>query len=77
MAIRRPVRLWRAQPGAGDTLSLAISSGSQGWLQLIAGSGEVDRMALNQGDGLGYAAGPLEAFTAGDDGADLLLFELR
>jgi redox-sensitive bicupin YhaK (pirin superfamily) len=77
MAIRRPVRLWRAQPGAGETLSLAIGSGSQGWVQLISGAGEADGMALKQGDGLGYAAGSLEAFTAAPGGADLLLFELR
>ncbi|MFM9087446.1 MAG: pirin family protein, partial [Cyanobium sp.] len=72
-----PVRLWRAQPGAGDTLSLAIGGGSQGWIQLISGAGEADGLVLGQGDGLGYAAGTLEAFTAGPSGADLLLFELR
>jgi hypothetical protein len=31
---------------------------------------------LQRGDGLGYSSGDLEAFTAGADGADLLLFEL-
>jgi hypothetical protein len=77
MAIHRPVRLWRGKPGAGDTLSLGIGSGSQGWLQLIAGAGEADGHRMQQGDGLGYAAGTLSVFTAGEGGADLLLFELR
>jgi hypothetical protein len=77
LAIHRPVRLWRAQPAAGDTLSLAIGSGSQGWIQLIAGAGEADGQALRRGDGLGFAADSLAAFTAGADGTDLLLFELR
>jgi redox-sensitive bicupin YhaK (pirin superfamily) len=77
MAIHRPVRLWRARPGAGDRLSLALGSGSQGWIQLIAGAGEADGHALQRGDGLGFAAGQLEAFTAVTGGADLLLFELR
>jgi hypothetical protein len=76
MAIHRPVRLWRAQPGAGETLSLALGTGRQGWIQLIDGAGEANGHPLQQGDGLGYDAGKLEAFTAGSGGADLLLFEL-
>ena len=77
MALHRPVRLWRAQPASGDKLSLAISPGSQGWIQLISGVGEADGHYLQQGDGLGYSSGDLEAFTTGGGGADLLLFELR
>jgi redox-sensitive bicupin YhaK (pirin superfamily) len=76
MAIHRPVRLWRAQPEAGDKLGLAIAAGSQGWIQLINGSGLADGQALQRGDGLGFGAGTLEAFRAGSSGADLLLFEL-
>ncbi len=77
MAIHRPVRLWRAQPDAGQTLSLAIGSGSHGWIQLIDGAGAADGQALQQGDGLGFAAGTLASFTAATTGADLLLFELH
>jgi hypothetical protein len=77
MAIQRPVRLWRAQCAAGASLPLAIASGSQGWIQLIEGSGAADGQALERGDGLGFAAGALQAFSAGPAGADLLLFELR
>lgn len=77
MAIHRPVRLWRAQPPAGGHLNLAIAAGSQGWIQLICGSGQADDHALQQGDGLGFAAGSLTGFTAGPAGADLLFFELR
>lgn len=77
MAIHRPVRLWRAQPDAGETLSLAIGSGSQGWIQLIDGAGAADGQALQRGDGLGFNAGNPETFTAGAGEADLLLFELR
>ncbi|MCP9775923.1 pirin family protein [Cyanobium sp. WAJ14-Wanaka] len=77
MAINRPVRLWRAQPDAGETLSLAIESGNQGWIQLIDGAGTADHHALQQGDGLGFNAGQFQTFTAGTGGADLLLFDLR
>ncbi|MEB3255143.1 MAG: pirin family protein [Synechococcaceae cyanobacterium] len=77
MAIHRPVRLWRARAGAGEPLSLAIRDGCLGWIQMIDGSGDADGQALQRGDGLGYGAGRLEAFRAGPEGADLLLFELR
>ena len=77
MAIQRPVRLWRAQPGGGADLSLAIAADSQGWLQVIGGSGQADGHPLRQGDGLGFPAAALDSFVAGPDGADLLLFELR
>ena len=86
MAIHRPVRLWRAQPAAGQTLPLAITAGSSGWIQLIAGGGSLnpigggEGMELQRGDGLGFSANGSErpeGFTAGRQGADLLLFELR
>jgi hypothetical protein len=77
LAIHRPVRLWRAQPDAGASLSLVIGAGGLGWLQLISGSGRADGQALQQGDGLGFAAGGVDRFIAGPGGADLLLFELR
>ena len=77
MAIQRPIRLWRAQPTRATSLSLAIGSGSQGWIQMIAGEGNADGHALQRGDGLGFPARALQTFTAGPEGADLLLFELR
>lgn len=88
MVIQRPVRLWRASPGAGDKLDLALAPKTQGWIQVIAGSLVVDPQAvlphsfgvpptLNQGDGLGFRAGQLTSLTACSWGADLLLFELR
>ena len=86
LAIRRPVKLWRAQPEAGRSLELRISSGCQGWLQLIDGSGSLhpsDSIGsqlpaqLQRGDGCGFGSTALDRFTAGANGADLLLFELR
>lgn len=41
MAIERPVRLWRAQPRAGQRLPLRLATGAHGWLQVIAGSAEL------------------------------------
>jgi redox-sensitive bicupin YhaK (pirin superfamily) len=82
MAIHRRVRLWRAQLEAGASLPIALPAGSQGWIQLIDGSGSIQRAAgpdapLVRGDGLGFAPDALKGFTAGTTAADLLLFELH
>ena len=77
LAIQRPVRLWRAQPEAGQSLPLAITAGRQGWIQLISGGGHAAGRNLQQGDGLGFEAGALDHFSASPGGADLLLFELH
>jgi redox-sensitive bicupin YhaK (pirin superfamily) len=90
MAIHRPVRLWRAQPRAAETLTLPMADAQLGWLQLINGTGlgrvgpGREPIALQRGDGLGFGGGfgdgsgdgDLEVFEAGPQGADLLLFEL-
>jgi redox-sensitive bicupin YhaK (pirin superfamily) len=80
MAIRRPVRLWRARPGQGDHLPILLEEGERGWLQLIEGSGQLrtshGAASLTRGDGVGFVAGAVEGFTAGAAGADLLLFTL-
>ena len=87
MAIHRPVRLWRARPGAGASLPLELAAGAQGWLQLISGAGQLCSdnatapLPLVAGDGLGFSARPGDAaatwFEADAQGADLLLFELH
>ncbi|MCT0247486.1 pirin family protein [Synechococcus sp. CS-205] len=80
MAIHRPVRLWRAKPGAGDSLDLPVVSGRHAWLQLIEGAVELSSSGqsqpLSSGDGLGFQAGGSDRLTARAAGTDLLLFEL-
>ena len=87
MAIHRPMRLWRAQPQAGERLELPLAaSGRQSWLQLIDGSvalqgaeaAEGMPAHLHRGDGLGWTPGTTApvAIAAAGSGADLLLFEL-
>ena len=75
MAIRRAVRLWRAQLQPGSALALPSLSGSA-WLQLI--DGEIEQpWSLRRGDGLGVTAVPEQpSLQAGAAGADLLLFDL-
>lgn len=76
MAIQRPVRLWRARPRAGDSLTLPLAAGHAAWLQLIDGALSAP-LPLQRGDGLGFTAGELPPTLLADaSGADLLLFEL-
>ena len=86
MAIDRPVRIWRAQPRAGDQLDLPGSPDALGWLQIIDGDLEIRlhpgeeaplQGSLRAGDGLGLATGMGGTIRAGAGGADLLAFELR
>jgi redox-sensitive bicupin YhaK (pirin superfamily) len=86
MAIDRPVRIWRAQPRAGERLTLPGGAEAHGWIQLIDGDLEIRLEAaaqgparghLQRGDGLGMEPGMAGAITAGAGGADLLVFELR
>ncbi len=85
LSIDRPVRLWRAQPGAGQGLSWPVAAAAQAWIQMIAGDltavlgpeAAAVRAPLQAGDGLGLGAGMAPALSAGSQGADLLVFELR
>jgi len=76
MAIQRPIRLWRAQPGAGQRLELPLDAARAGWLQLIEGAVAAP-LPLQRGDGVGLPPGSgLVELVAAEGGADLLLFEL-
>jgi redox-sensitive bicupin YhaK (pirin superfamily) len=84
LAIRRPVRLWRARAAAGQTLPPPPSSSPMGWIQMVAGAVQLERdgadVALGHGDGLGFQAAsqgpPIAILKAGPAGADLLWFAL-
>jgi redox-sensitive bicupin YhaK (pirin superfamily) len=84
LGIRRPVRLWRAQPGAGVRLPLPGNPEAAAWIQMVAGGVACQLQQgdgtcgprLVAGDGLGLAAGVGGHLTALEQGADLLVFEL-
>jgi hypothetical protein len=85
MSIHRPARLWRAGPAPERALTLPVTPGSLGWLQVIDGAlrveVETDRGRqtgqLERGDGLGFQPGVIRSITAVNPDADVLLFELR
>ncbi|MEB3332760.1 MAG: pirin family protein [Synechococcaceae cyanobacterium] len=84
LAIERPVRLWRGRAAAASQLPLPPLAGPLGWIQLIEGRVSLEFKtgdhnsdpSLRAGDGLGFPAGAIRALDSGDDGTDLLLFEL-
>ena len=83
MAICRQARLWRAKPQPGETLTLPLAAGTQGWIQIIDGAVDValsnpnasGSAKLKRGDGLGFDAGALHGIKGDSDRSDLLLFE--
>jgi len=77
MAIQRPVRLWRSQPQAGQSLELPLAAHRQGWLQVIDGAITLDGQPLQRGDGLGFEGAQASSIVSSSSGADLLLFELQ
>ena len=85
LSIDRAVRLWRAQPRAGQGLGWPVAAAAQAWIQVIAGDvtavlgpQETGVQALLQaGDGLGLGPGMAACLGAAGQGADLLVFELR
>ncbi|MFM8524987.1 MAG: pirin family protein [Cyanobacteriota bacterium] len=82
LSLSRPIRLWRAQPKAGQALTLPLQESSLGWIQVINGRlhlkplGTDDLPTLAAGDGLGFAAAQVQELTAIEGEADLLLFQL-
>ena len=83
MAIKRPVRLWRAQPLRQQQLPLPAVKERWLWLQVIDGELTLNsegspKQSLRRGDGLGLIR---EAATQGEliglsERADVLLFAL-
>ncbi|MEI8250962.1 MAG: pirin family protein [Synechococcus sp. ELA057] len=83
LTVAQDVTIWRAQPGRGEVLALPLRQGCRGWLQLISGAvmlqttgtGGPEALALQHGDGIGFAAARLPSVQATKD-SDLLLLQL-
>lgn len=82
LSISRPIHLWRAQPKAGQSLTLPVQDHALGWIQVIEGGLSLQSPEsggpthLRSGDGLGFAPAQLQALEVLDGDADLLLFQL-
>lgn len=68
--------LYAARLSAGATVEHDFSIRKYGWVQIARGSATVNGMDLAQGDGLALSEEFTANITAGEDGAEVLLFEL-
>ena len=78
LAIRQDARLFGVQLAAGESVASNLDPARRYWLQVVQGQVSVGERALSAGDAVGYAdeAGELRITGAGDDVADILLFDL-
>lgn len=83
LTVAQDVAIWHARPRGDEALALPLQPGRRGWLQLIsgavlvqlAGSDEPASLALQHGDGLGFAAESVLTLQASES-SDLLLLQL-
>lgn len=68
--------LYATRLDAGTKVEHAIAAGKHGWVQVARGSAVVNGEALAQGDGLAMSDEAEVSIAAGEDGAEVLFFEL-
>ena len=78
LAIRQDARLVGTQLGAAETVVRSLNPERRYWLQVVQGSADVDGQPMTAGDAIGFAdeRGELRITGAGEDVADILLFDL-
>ena len=76
LAIRQDARVYSAAARPGEALTLPLAPGRHLWLQTVAGRLRVDGTDLLPGDGLAASNETELRLTAGDQGAELLAFDL-
>jgi quercetin 2,3-dioxygenase len=76
IAIRQDASLYASILESGGSLSLSLPAGRHLWAQALRGGLEINDRPLSAGDGLA-ASGEIDfRFTGGDQGAELLVFDL-
>ncbi|HTY40439.1 MAG TPA: pirin family protein [Thermoanaerobaculia bacterium] len=76
IAIRQDVNLYASVLRPGEQVSLALPAGRHLWVQALEGSLTVNGRGLSAGDGLAASQETAFALAAGDQGAELLAFDL-
>ena len=76
IALRQDVNLYASILGAGETVSLDLSAGRHLWVQAVRGSLSVNGKELSAGDGLAASDERAFSLAAGNQGAELLAFDL-
>ena len=68
--------LYRASPGAGETVTLPLRPGRGAWVQVVRGAMEVNGLALAQGDGLAIEDEAALRITGSGGRNEALVFDL-
>ena len=76
IALRQDVNLYASVLGKGEKLPLELPEGRHLWVQALRGSVSVGGRELSAGDGLAASGERKFSFAAGDQGAELLAFDL-
>ncbi len=76
LSIRQDVRIYASIARPGETLTLALAPERHLWVQALAGRFDVNGQTLSPGDGLAATAEESFRFSAGDQGAEFLAFDL-
>jgi len=76
IGIRQDVNLYASTLARGETLGLELPEGRHLWVQALRGSLSVNGKELSAGDGLAASGEREFSFAAGDQGAELLAFDL-
>lgn len=76
LRIHQDALVYRAILDAGGSVAAELADGRFGWLQMVRGSLSVAGSVLEEGDGLAFRGAGEAAITAGERGADVILFDL-
>jgi len=76
IVIHQDADIYDAQLSRGHAIAHPLLAGRKGWVQVIAGSVEVNGKAAVAGDGAAVADEGLVSITSGADGSQVLVFDL-
>ena len=74
--IHQDVELFAAILNAGEQLTLPLSTGRKGWLQVVRGTVMMNGQGLDVGDGAAVEGEPTVSMRAKVDGTEILIFDL-
>ena len=77
ITIHQDVSLYAAMLAPSASARRELASGRSAWLQVARGSARVNGLTLEQGDGLAMTEEAAIDVSAGSEGAEVLLFDLR
>jgi redox-sensitive bicupin YhaK (pirin superfamily) len=76
IVIHQDAAIYDAQLSLGHAIAHPLKAGRKGWVQVIAGTVEVNGKAAVAGDGVAVENEGLLSITSGADGAQVLVFDL-